>query len=338
MRKQLVILVIVAQLGVLAYMAAKRETIHRFGTEVTLRTAPIDPRDPFRGDFVRLQYPMGMVSRAQWRGSEIDKTIERGTAVFASLRPTAEGRYALDYLSDQRPAQGVFIKGRTSHATTFRHPQLLNVRYGIEQYFVEQGRGRDIEQTRGHRNGLQVPMEMDVAIGGDGTAVLRGYRWSRLGIELEMLRVPRPLRPNEPVDPLEPRSPKVRVTLLNVSKRSLSVANLAPHCGFVLRTVHWSPQEYLPADTDCLTVKARATDLISLAPQQSFSVELDFSMPRWYALIDEQAQEIGAQTSLTQFRVVYVAPETGTIPGAHDADLWLGELPTRSFNASGRID
>jgi uncharacterized membrane-anchored protein len=56
MRKTFIILAVILQLVVLAYMAGEREYILRRGKVIYLRTAPIDPRDLFRGDYVRLNY------------------------------------------------------------------------------------------------------------------------------------------------------------------------------------------------------------------------------------------------------------------------------------------
>ena len=82
-------------------------------------------------------------------------------------------------------------------------------------------------------------MEVQLAVGGDGTAVIRDYRWSRLGIKLEMLRVTRRNRNRQPATPGQPLSPKVKVTLKNVSSEPLMIADPGPHCGFTMVAVNW---------------------------------------------------------------------------------------------------
>ena len=50
MRKLLIVAAVAAQLLVLGWMAFEREWVVRTGRVVYLRTAPVDPQDPMRGD------------------------------------------------------------------------------------------------------------------------------------------------------------------------------------------------------------------------------------------------------------------------------------------------
>ena len=87
MRAIAILLLIVFQIVVLAYMTGNREYILRYGQIVYLRTAPIDPRDLFRGDFVRLNYELTSVdtSLTDFSATKINK----GHKVFALLQPIA---------------------------------------------------------------------------------------------------------------------------------------------------------------------------------------------------------------------------------------------------------
>ena len=46
------------QCGILLYMIQSRASILQNGTEVTLKTEPVDPRDLLRGDYVVLGYAL----------------------------------------------------------------------------------------------------------------------------------------------------------------------------------------------------------------------------------------------------------------------------------------
>ena len=64
--KNLVVMVAIAlQVVVLFFMAGEREWVVRTGRTVFLRTAPVDPRDVMRGDYVRLNYEMSRVPHVQ---------------------------------------------------------------------------------------------------------------------------------------------------------------------------------------------------------------------------------------------------------------------------------
>jgi uncharacterized membrane-anchored protein len=65
----------------------------------------------------------------------------------------------------------VVLKGRVQSIWKTNNPEetVMNIRYGIEQYFVPEGTGRVLEdQVRDHK------IEAIVTVGSDGTAALKG--------------------------------------------------------------------------------------------------------------------------------------------------------------------
>lgn len=333
MRRVLILACIAAQILVLAVMAGEREFILASGETIYLRTAPIDPRDPFRGDFVRLSYEISSIARRQIRDDLAEHTKKKGHPVYAALKRGARDLYKIDYLTGEKPDQGIFLRGRISTEWRItRGRGAVGVKYGIEQLFVEQGRGKDIERRRGIREGLQVPMEVEVAVGSGGKAVIRNFRWSGLGMSLKMLRFHRRDRNTNLDEITEPLSPKLQISLQNVSDTPLVIADPGNHCGFRLRTTTWVTREYRPAYDGCRDIRARDEDLIELVPGEAYTVTLDLSEPRWHVNVDGQSGEIGRYADNDGFRIVYRAPS-----GAGD-DLWMGELPSRAFTAFRILD
>jgi len=336
MRAWLIALAVAAQVLVLAAMAGEREWIFRHGEIVYLRTAPVDPRDPFRGDFVRLQYEANVVGIEGLDPALRGKPLERHTVLYTRLRPMGEGVYEAAGATLEPPAEGPYLRGRVEqHWRAGRQAAAgpVFVKYGIEQLYVEQGRGREIEERRGRRADLQVPMEVELALSGSGKAVIRGYRWSRLGIKLEVVRAPARRDRNAP-PLLGPLSPKLRLTLANVSDAPLSIADPGEHCALRLVASEWMMESLAPADTGCEGRPAAPSDVIVLAPGQSHGMELDLAEPRWHVLADGKATEIGALTRVTQFRIEYRAPEGLAATPA----LWQGRLASPRFNATGVVD
>ena len=337
MRRILILLCIAAQVLVLGVMAGEREIILNTGERIHLRTAPIDPRDPFRGDFVRLDYEISSVASGQIRGGLRDHAKEKGYPVYAVLRKGAEDLYSLDYVTDEKPGEGIFLRGRVSNDQRIaRGRSAVTVKYGIEQLFVEQGRGKNIEQRRGTRNSLQVPMEVEVAVGSSGTAVIRDFRWSRLGMSLKMLRFHRRNRNTNLEEVTEPLSPKLEISLQNVSDAPLIVADPGNHCGFRMQTATWVSREYRPTYDRCQDIHASGDDLIELAPGDAYTVELDLSESRWYMSVDGNTGEIGRYANNDSFRIVYQAP-TPTLSIVGD-QAWKGELPSSAFTAFRVLD
>lgn len=335
-----ILLAVAAQLLVLAWMAAEREWILRTGQVVYLRTAPIDPRDLFRGDFVRLRYEINNVRPEGLEPSTAAPfRSKRHEVMYTRLQPTGEGLFEAAGTNPMRPTEGVFIRGHTEDPWRFgaRAAGFSFVKYGIEQLYVEQGSGKAIEDRRGRRNGLQVPMEVEVAIDASGTAVIRGYRWSRLGMKLEMLRRPAPRNRNT-APPAGPMSPKIRVTLANVSDAPLAVVDPAYHCAFQLVPVQWVPVQPLPPTSPtCHAVKLTAADVITLAAGETHSVDLDLSEPRWHVLKDGQPVEIGALAGFEQYRIEYRASALVGVP-PQATNIWRGRMASQAFNANGVVD
>lgn len=337
MRRILILVCIAAQVLVLGVMAGEREFILSTGERIRLRTTPIDPRDPFRGDFVRLRYEISFVALGQIRADVRDHAKEKGYPVYAVLRKGEQELYHLDYLTDERPGQGIYLRGRVSNDwRVARGGGAVAVKYGIEQLFVEQGRGKDIERRRGTRNGLQIPMEVEVAVSPGGTAVIRDYRWSRLGISLKMLRFHRRDRNTNLDEVTEPLSPKLEISLQNVSDVPLIVADPGNRCGFHLETTVRVTRQYRPVYEGCRDIRPYGDDFIELAPGEAYTVSLDLSEPRWHLSVDGHTGEIGRYANNDSFRIVYRAP-TPALAIAGDR-AWKGKLPSSAFTAFRVLD
>ncbi len=175
MRKIAVVVAIIFQVAVLGFMAGGREYIVHNGRTVYLRTAPVDPRDVFRGDYVALSYEISSIEDNLLR-DELKKGVawhDRGLPVYVVLTET-DGVAQVSYASDRRPDGGLFIRGRLGGP---RFPGIW-VKYGIESFYVEQGAGKKLEQLFPKR-GEKSRLEMEVKIGSGGEAVLIGYRVRR---------------------------------------------------------------------------------------------------------------------------------------------------------------
>jgi uncharacterized membrane-anchored protein len=336
MRRAVILLVVLLQLLLLGVMAGKREYILHFGNTVYLRTAPVDPRDPFRGDFVRLDYPFNRFEMSRLNGALQRNSGGAGRVVYAVLKPGDDDLYQFESLTDKKPLQGTYIKGRVQAWPGGD----LQVCYGIEQYFVQQGQGLEIERRMGNRNDIQVPMEVQVALGWDGTAVLKGFRWSRLGIKTEIIRLNRRDSAGQP-QPDIPLSPKIRITLQNVSDRSLALVDSDNHCGFALESAGWTTGNPFQTRRDAFCEKKPLTadDLIILKPEQTYTAEMDLADPRWHVVADGKTVEIGLLEPSARFRLVYRSPSRHAVAEAGmDQGVWVGELPSRAFGVYGTVD
>jgi uncharacterized membrane-anchored protein len=142
---------ILLQCALLILMVFDRVQILRGGTEVTLQTRPVDPRDLLRGDYVVLGYDISQLPAGALAGQP---SPERNPVVFVKLAPDAGGVYqavSVHAAPVAVTAPEVLIRGRVTYSCgssgrTFC--DRLTIRYGLENYFVPEGEGRKLEQAR----------------------------------------------------------------------------------------------------------------------------------------------------------------------------------------------
>jgi uncharacterized membrane-anchored protein len=142
---------VVLQCALLILMVADRVRILREGREVTLQTQPVDPRDLLRGDYVVLGYDISQLPAGALAGQP---TAERNPVVFVKLAPDANGLYQAASVHAEPvtvTAPEVLIRGRIAHScgsTNRTFCDKLQIRYGLESYFVPEGAGKTLEQAR----------------------------------------------------------------------------------------------------------------------------------------------------------------------------------------------
>jgi uncharacterized membrane-anchored protein len=336
MRKAFIVAAIIMQVLVLAYMAGEREYILKTGKVIHLRTAPIDPRDIFRGDYVRLNYEISRIAIDDLKDAEDFEEIKKGQKLYVGLQEGPDGLFEMTQAQLIEPEAGLYLTGRSPKSHPIPHPGYpIWANYGIEAYFVEQGAGRAIEKRRGNRNEAQVPVEMSIAVGRNGKAVISGYRWSPLGIGLQVLRNPTQNTQPPPV----PTSVRVRLTLVNASDQPQAIVNLPDACSFALEPVPWAKQQWTPVHDTCGSARPTDSDVIVLVPGQETSFVLDFAGQRWQVEAEGNISQIGTLDWTEQFRMVYRPPDEKNSRHLEQRDLiWHGYLPTRVFHGRGQID
>lgn len=230
------IIIILLQALLLTGMIGYRHYWVSTGERILLKTAPVDPRDIFRGDYVHLSYDIANI--------DLDALAEKerfgpNDKVFAILEKEQDGSARLVSISRLQPSGGTFIQGRARNEMTvsrwevtvkdeagqrrllrprwffgmktgdrvlfclnrngdvLQHyketdayaPQChqgsplpaviddikeskftqLFVEYGIESYFVEEGKGKAIEAARNVRE-----LKVEVSLRKDGKGIITG--------------------------------------------------------------------------------------------------------------------------------------------------------------------
>ena len=148
----------VVLVGVLVFMIQGRVAILRDGTEIVLRTAPVDPRDLMRGDYVQLRYEdISVVDASLFAGDwpEQDSfvplwlTLEAGEAGLATVKSVSLEK------PDSVNTKSVYLKSKPVMLYGADRERLKTVSFsltfGIERYYVPEGEGLEIEQARNQK-------------------------------------------------------------------------------------------------------------------------------------------------------------------------------------------
>jgi uncharacterized membrane-anchored protein len=154
------------QSGVLGAMVWERIQLLTHGREVVLPIIPVDPRSLFRGDYVQLSYDVSRVT-----GRLLDGALPRGATVYVSVARGPDGAWtpikATPIHDGAGRADVIVLKGRVEAGGSDGHDAL--VRYGIESYFVREGKGRELEALARDKKLAAV-----IAVDARGKAAIKG--------------------------------------------------------------------------------------------------------------------------------------------------------------------
>ncbi|PHR24998.1 MAG: hypothetical protein COA37_04480 [Hoeflea sp.] len=142
-------------IGLPGWMILDRAAILRNGAEIVFKTAPVDPRDLMRGDYVRLRYE---------EISNVDGSLFKGelpahdgpVRLWLTLHDGEDGLGVVKAVSLNTPvnrAPGeIFLRSNPTRWTRSGSSEAvagqLSLSFGIERYYVPEGEGLEIEAAR----------------------------------------------------------------------------------------------------------------------------------------------------------------------------------------------
>jgi uncharacterized membrane-anchored protein len=346
MKLKLALAAVLLQLLILAYMAGEREWVVLAGRTIYLRTAPVDPHDVMRGDYVRLNYEISRVPQSLCHGALATtnlanaESVPRDLRVYAQLIENEGGVATLTALTDVHPRDGLFIRGRTDRS--WWGGGNVSVRYGLEAYFMQQGKALELEQTR-QPDGIQVPLEMEVKVNTHGLAVLKSHRWCALGTGLNLEMEPNP-QTNRPA---ARRLVGATVRLMNASSNEVAIVDLPGGGSLALvPDAMWGVEKWESNLADEPTPNPGTTNVVVLKPGAIHTMHINFRETRW-AVRATDGKASGntrllmdlTNDSSARFRFEYRPPGRAACAGLpHGDTIWHGRLATRAFSPAGSID
>jgi len=146
--RRLLIAACVAQVAVIGYMVWNHLQPLLHGERIVVRAEPVDPRDMLKGEYVILGYDFARITSNKEAKLFADTTEAKrfaDTTVFLPLVKKTNGEWTGAEPTLVRPNSGLYLQGLTSHMWDNEGNQL---RFGIEAYYVEEGKGAAWEKLR----------------------------------------------------------------------------------------------------------------------------------------------------------------------------------------------
>ncbi|HXT22992.1 MAG TPA: GDYXXLXY domain-containing protein [Thermoanaerobaculia bacterium] len=135
-RLRLAVLVVVGllQLTVPAHMIVARERTLREGTAWRFRTAPVDPADAFRGNYLALRFD------AERAAVPAGLAVERDDRVVVPLLRDAEGFAQLGPVSREPPATGDWLRLRVGWVEKDEAGRsVAHIEIPFERFYLDEG-------------------------------------------------------------------------------------------------------------------------------------------------------------------------------------------------------
>lgn len=140
------IIAVAVQVGIIFFIIFFKLLILAGGEEVLLKIRPVDPRDPFRGDYITFQYDISRIKENSFYSLGSHEKIKYGDKIYIPL--VKKGNYWIKNgsVSKDKPNASIFIKG-TIKDIKWRDdlPEEIFVSYGIEEYFIPENSGRNVD-------------------------------------------------------------------------------------------------------------------------------------------------------------------------------------------------
>lgn len=146
-----------------------QENLRNNGQEVILDTLPVDPRDILRGDYVDLAYEIGWGEKAV----AFAKSLETSGPIYVLLTLGEDKRVTSYTYSTTKPDDGIYIRGNAiieeiqnyiwekDGEAVYQIEKQGSISFPqIEQYFVPEGKGWEIDRIGRQNSGKKLEVKI----------------------------------------------------------------------------------------------------------------------------------------------------------------------------------
>lgn len=132
-------LVAVIQLAIPAWMIVGHERVLNEGEVFKFRTAPVDPRDPFRGEYVYLEFD---AEQGKWPLPQEMKEGSGAQHAYALLGTDSAGFARIDALVQEKPSGAPYL---AIDYMSWTPDTLFGINLPFDRFYLEEGDGKKTE-------------------------------------------------------------------------------------------------------------------------------------------------------------------------------------------------
>lgn len=133
-------LMVLFQLALPGWMFVQRERVLTEGAILLFRTAPIDPRDPFRGEYVALNFE---AETGQWAAPAATQADAARRSAYAVFVTDSAGFAHITRLTTERPVDSTYVR---VEFMVFGTEGVHRVSLPFDRFYLEEGDGAATEQ------------------------------------------------------------------------------------------------------------------------------------------------------------------------------------------------
>jgi uncharacterized membrane-anchored protein len=123
--------VALAQLFIPAQMIFNQEDILKSGTAYKFKTQPIDPANPFKGKYIRLNYEVNSFLSD-------DTTWTRQEDVYISITKDSLGFVKAESISREMPPSGTFVKAKVDYYNLYDRTVYFN--FPFDEFYMNENK------------------------------------------------------------------------------------------------------------------------------------------------------------------------------------------------------
>jgi len=113
------------------------------GSEIHIKTIPVDPRSIFRGNYARLRYDISELDTQHFPDHE---DLRNGEIVYTVLEPGENNLYTFSTVSLEQPDSGIYLRGRIQNGFFEEDASYFRIKYGVEAFFAPKARALSLEK------------------------------------------------------------------------------------------------------------------------------------------------------------------------------------------------